>query len=99
MLIVPDCVALVECCAALSAVVLACFAPFVSLDDPWRDVAAIAGRLFPFGRGLVHDYWAPNAWALYIVVDKAAKAACCAVAGRLTWAQGCADLCAGAGVS
>ena len=32
---------------------------------------AAMARLFPFGRGLVHDYMASNMWTLYMLLDKA----------------------------
>ena len=29
----------------------------------------IKDRLFPFGRGLVHDNMAPNIWSIYMFID------------------------------
>jgi hypothetical protein len=54
---------------ALAALVLA-FGPFLLQHNGTQQLQQIMTRLFPFGRGLVHAYWAPNVWALYCAADK-----------------------------
>lgn len=39
-------------------------------DGPKGQMLQILARLFPFQRGLCHDYWAGNIWALYLGSEK-----------------------------
>ncbi len=59
--------------------------PFVvAKDDPKGMILQILNRLFPFGRGLVHDYWAGNIWALFSLLDRVWKL----VAGKILNMEG-----------
>ena len=48
------------------------FVPFLLTESssPKEQLQNIFQRLFPFGRGLVHDYWAANIWALHQLGEK-----------------------------
>lgn len=48
------------------SVFVVAFGPFVYHGQ----MLQVIHRMFPFGRGLCHAYWAPNFWVFYIMVDK-----------------------------
>lgn len=43
---------------------------FLDFSNYKLQIQQVIRRLFPFGRGLCHAYWAPNFWVFYIMSDK-----------------------------
>jgi alpha-1,3-glucosyltransferase len=55
---------------AVASTLVLHFVPFIMQENPKEQMLQIFNRLFPFQRGLVHDYWAGNIWALYLFLEK-----------------------------
>jgi alpha-1,3-glucosyltransferase len=56
----------VKLAAVTGATLVLPFVPFLSSTQ----LPQLVSRLFPFQRGLVHDYWAANVWAIYMLAGK-----------------------------
>ncbi|GLU00343.1 hypothetical protein SLE2022_177200 [Rubroshorea leprosula] len=52
--------------AMVVTVFAAAYGPFLYHGQ----IQQVIRRMFPFGRGLCHAYWAPNFWVFYIILDK-----------------------------
>ncbi|KAJ7961854.1 Alpha-1,3-glucosyltransferase [Quillaja saponaria] len=52
--------------AAVVVVFAVAYGPFLYHGQ----IEQVISRMFPFGRGLCHAYWAPNFWVFYILSDK-----------------------------
>jgi len=46
------------------------FFPFFMEKNGKEQLIQIISRLFPFQRGLTHDFWAGNVWAIYLLLEK-----------------------------
>jgi alpha-1,3-glucosyltransferase len=60
------------CCTVLTLLVP--FIPFLIAGNVTSFLQQLVSRLFPFQRGLIHDYWAGNLWAFYAGFGKIIKA-------------------------
>ncbi|XP_050227902.1 probable dolichyl pyrophosphate Glc1Man9GlcNAc2 alpha-1,3-glucosyltransferase [Mercurialis annua] len=56
--------------SALGAVVVVVFAAAYGPFLYHGQIQQVIRRMFPFGRGLCHAYWAPNFWVFYMMLDK-----------------------------
>ena len=70
------CVNFMKLVAIALSVTLLAFGPFLLQPYRMSQLQQIITRLFPFDRGLVHTYWAPNIWALYCFSDRVLLQAC-----------------------
>mmetsp|Transcript_21820 Transcript_21820/g.39149 ORF Transcript_21820/g.39149 Transcript_21820/m.39149 type:complete len:498 (+) Transcript_21820:85-1578(+) len=55
---------------SLGMVVILTFGSLLAPVLVTGQAAQLVKRLFPFGRGLTHAYWAPNVWAVYNSLDR-----------------------------
>lgn len=63
-------VCFLQLAAVTAGTLLLPWVPFLIQSHPNEQFVQIFARLFPFGRGLVHDYWAANVWAIFSFADK-----------------------------